>query len=83
VLISAARARGVQRVLVDLSATTFCDSCGLRALIGEDRELKVHGGRMGVVCPCEGAVSRLFEMTGSHELLAVRDSADAALDALA
>ncbi|HYM58387.1 MAG TPA: STAS domain-containing protein [Solirubrobacteraceae bacterium] len=84
VLISAARARGVRRVLVDLSATTFCDSCGLRALIGEDRELKAHGGRMGVVCPSgEGPVPRLFEMTGAHELLAIRDSADAGLDALA
>jgi anti-sigma B factor antagonist len=83
VLISGARVRGVRRVLVDLSATTFCDSCGLRGLIGEDRELKVHGGRLGVVCPGDGPVSRLFAITRAHELLAVRESADAALDALA
>ena len=82
VRISGARSRGVRRVLVDLSATTFCDSTGLRALIGENHELKVYGGRMGVVCPGEGPVFRLFEMTGTHELLAVQDSADAALDAL-
>jgi anti-sigma B factor antagonist len=84
VAISAARTRGARRVLVDLSATTFCDSTGLRALIGEDRELQVCGGRMSIVCPSnDGPVSRLFELTGAHELLAVRDSADAALDALA
>jgi anti-sigma B factor antagonist len=84
VAISAARTRGSRRVLVDLSETTFCDSSGLRALIGEHRELQVQGGRMGVVCPSgDGPVARLFEMTGTHELLAVRDSADAALDALA
>jgi len=69
--IDAARTDGVLRVLVDLSRVQFCDSTGLRALVGAARELRIVGGRLGVACPGDGPVARLIDLTGTRELLAV------------
>jgi anti-anti-sigma factor len=77
--IDMARAHGLRRILVDLTALEFCDSTGLRALIGAAQELRIARGRLTVVCPGEGPVSRLLELTGMRETLDVyRDVAVAA-----
>jgi anti-anti-sigma factor len=60
------------RVVADLSLVRFCDSCGLRAIVGEARETGYVGGRLTVVAPEGGAVRRLLELTGLTELLEVR-----------
>jgi anti-sigma B factor antagonist len=62
-------ARRGQRVVVDLSKLGFCDSCGLRALMGEAREAQFAGGRVSFVAPTEGSVLRLLELTGLVETL--------------
>jgi anti-sigma B factor antagonist len=70
------RRLGAQRgrhVVVDLSELAFCDSCGLRALLGEARETAFEGGRLDVVAPTGTAVRRLLEVTGCLETLHVRD----------
>jgi anti-sigma B factor antagonist len=69
--IDMARAHGLRRILVDLTGLDFCDSTGLRALIGAAQELRIARGRLTVVCPEEGPVSRLLELTGMRETLNV------------
>ena len=70
-------------MLVDLTTAEFCDSAGLRALIGCRRELAARGGRMAVAALEDSAVGRMFALAGAHELLPVYEDCDAALAALA
>jgi anti-anti-sigma factor len=83
VRVDAARRTGSRRVVVDLTTAEFCDSVGLRALIGAHQEVAVSGGRMAVAAREDGAVGRLFGLAGAHELLDVHADADAAVAALA
>jgi anti-sigma B factor antagonist len=83
VRIDAARRAGFRRLLLDLTTAEFCDSAGLRALIGCDRELAAHGSRMAVAAFDDGAVGRLFALAGANELLEIHPDCDTALAALA
>jgi len=83
VRIDAARRAGFRRVLVDLTTAEFCDSAGLRALIGTYRELAAHGGRLVVAVPPDSAVGRMFALAGAPEVLPVYETVDAGLAALA
>ena len=83
VRIDAARQAGSRRLLVDLTTAQFCDSVGLRALIGSQQELLAQGGRMAIAVLEDSAVGRLFVLAGAHELLEIHDSRDAAVAALA
>jgi anti-sigma B factor antagonist len=56
-------------VVLDLSGLEFCDSTGLRALLGEAREQQICGGRLLVVAPRGGIARRLFEVCGVDQLL--------------
>jgi anti-sigma B factor antagonist len=67
------------RVVVDLTALDFCDSTGLRALVGAVGEVRVLGGKAVVAVTPDGALDRLLEMSGMGEFLRVADSADEAL----
>jgi anti-sigma B factor antagonist len=82
VRIDAARRNGSRTLLLDLTTADFCDSTGLRALVGCRREVVAHGGRMAVAVQEDGAVGRMFTLAGAHELLPVYESVDAALTAL-
>ena len=83
VRIDSARRTGSRRMLVDLTTAGFCDSVGLRALIGSRQEMAAQGGRMAVAARPDSAVGRLFDLAGAHELLEVHEDLDAALAALA
>ena len=83
VRIDAARRAGFRTILLDLTTAGFCDSAGLRALIGAERELAAHGRRMAVAALANSAVGRLFALAGAGELLEVHPDGDAALAALA
>src|SRR5215211_9478594 len=74
--LDAARTQRVRRVVVDLTGVDFCDSTGLRALMGASTELRVGGGRLAVAVLPGGAVSRLFDMTGIRESLRTFDTQD-------
>ena len=76
--LDAARVHRVKRLVIDLTGVDFCDSTGLRALLGASRELRVSGGRFAVACLPGGAVERLFDMVGARETLRVYASADEA-----
>jgi len=82
-LLDAARTQRVKRLVVDLTGVDFCDSTGLRALMGASTELRVGGGRLAVAVLPGGTVSRLFEMTGIRESLRTFDTQREALDSVA
>jgi anti-sigma B factor antagonist len=81
--IDRARAAGARRLLVDLTTADFCDSTGLRALVGCRREIVAGGGRMVVAVLEDSAVARMFTLAGAHELLPVHEGTQQALAALA
>ena len=81
--LDAARVHRVRRLVVDLSGVDFCDSTGLRALIGASREIRVSGGTLAIACLPDGAVGRLFDMVGARESLRVLDSQREALASVA
>jgi anti-anti-sigma factor len=83
VRIDNARRDGARRVLVDLTATEFCDSTGLRALVGCRQELVAGGGRMAIAVLDDSAVARMFTLAGAHELMQVYDALEPAMAALA
>ena len=83
VRIDAARRAGSRRILLDLTTAEFCDSAGLRALIGSERELAAHGRRMAIAAVDGSAVGRLFALAGANELLEIHPDCEAALAALA
>jgi anti-sigma B factor antagonist len=78
-----ARARRGTRVLLDLSELAFCDSTGLRALVGAVREVEINGGRAALVVPPDGMLARLLEMSGLGEFLNVAASLEAGRQRLA
>src|SRR3954451_8390969 len=83
VRIDIARRDGARRLLVDLTAAEFCDSTGLRALIGCRQETVASGGRMGVAFLADSAVARMFALAGASELLPLYEGVEPALAALA
>ena len=83
VRIDTARRNGSKRLLVDLTTAEFCDSSGLRALIGCRQEVAGAAGRMVVAAHEESAVGRMFALAGAHEVLPVYEDTESALAALA
>jgi anti-sigma B factor antagonist len=65
------------RVLVDLAEVEFCDSAGLRALLGAAREIEARAGRMVVAVVPGSVVDRLLELVGLREFLRVLPPDDA------
>ena len=80
--LDAARDGRRPRLLVDLTAVEFCDSTGLRALLGAGSEVRAHGGRFALVCRPAGGVARLLEMVGAAEWIAIYADPAGALAAL-
>ena len=70
------------RLLVDLTAVDFCDSTGLRALLGAASEVRAHGGRFAIVCPPSGDVARLLEIVGAGEWLGIHADPESGMAAL-
>src|SRR5687767_11816546 len=66
--LDAARMNGVSGVLLDLTDVSFCDSQGLSAILGEDREMRVARKKFALVAPEDSEVRRLFELCGVVEV---------------
>ena len=77
-----AGARRRTRVLLDLSELQFCDSTGLRALVGAVREVEISGGRAALVVPPDGMLARILDLSGLGEFLRVSPTAAVALKSL-
>lgn len=71
---------GDGHVVIDLLGITFVDSTGLRALIMADERAREKGGRLTLVL-APGPVTKLFDITGVDQHLAVTDSVESALAA--
>ena len=80
--LDASRAGRRPRLLVDLSKVEFCDSTGLRALLGAASEVRTHGGRFALVCEPGGGVARLLDVVGATEVIAVHPDRATAIAAL-
>jgi anti-sigma B factor antagonist len=78
-LLDAARIQRVRRLVVDLTGVDFCDSTGLRALMGASTELRHAGGKLAVAVLPDGGVARLFDVTGIHESLPTYDTQEEAI----
>ena len=72
------RHRG-HRFVIDFTRLGFCDSTGLRALLGEARECAIMSGRSIIVAPEVGPVRRLFELTGLTDVLEITPDVDSAV----
>ena len=83
VRIDGARRNGARRLLIDLTTAEFCDSTGLRALVGCRQEVLASGGRMAVAVPGDSAVGRMFALAGAAELRPVYEGLEPALATLA
>ena len=70
------------RLMIDLTELEFCDSTGLRALIGAVRELEIGGGKAALAVIPGGSLDRLLQLTGLHEFTRIADSPTAALQRL-
>jgi anti-anti-sigma factor len=69
--LDSAMAGGVGVVVVDMSATTFCDSAGVKVLVQARQRAKAAGGKeLRLVLP-PGKVRRVFELMGVDQLLPV------------
>jgi len=51
-------------VVVDMTSTHFCDSAGLQTLITAYKRAQAEGGELRLVMPADGAVPRVFTLTG-------------------
>ena len=80
--LDASRAGRYPRLLVDLTNVDFCDSTGLRALLGAAAEVRAAGGRFAIVCPPNGDVARGLEIVGAAEWMAIHDDPESGLAAV-
>ena len=70
------------RLLIDLSSVPFMDSAGLGALIGGIRRAREAGGDVAVACS-RPTLTRLLHTTGFDRIVAVTETLDEAVKALA
>ena len=63
------------RVVVDLSGLEFCDSTGLRALLGAARVARIRLAEVCIVPPSGSAAARAFELAGASDFLPLIDRA--------
>jgi anti-sigma B factor antagonist len=80
--LDATRAGRRPQLLVDLTAVDFCDSTGLRALLGAASEVRAHGGRFAIACPPSGEVARLLEIVGAGEWMAIHGDPETGMASL-
>jgi anti-sigma B factor antagonist len=63
-LIIAAVVPGVSVIIADLTATSFCDSSGLRHLLLAYRQAAAAGAQLRLAIPPRGPIGRLIQLTG-------------------
>src|SRR5215475_3334478 len=69
---------GPATLIVDLTATEFCDSAGLNSLVRAFRRAGASGIEMRLAV-CGPAVRRILEVTGADQLIGIYPSAPASL----
>src|SRR5258707_13201941 len=74
--------RGATLLVVDMCATTFCDSAGLNALVRAFKRATASGAGMRVVVSAR-AVQRVLAITGVDHLIDIYPTVAAAMAAMA
>lgn len=69
---------GARVVIADLSATTFCDSAGVRTLLVTAHQAADSGTELRLVVRAGGPVRRIIELMAIDRLLPVYPTLDAA-----
>jgi anti-sigma B factor antagonist len=67
---------GAAVVVIDMSATTFCDSAGVQAIIAAYRHAGANGTRLRLVAT---TVLRVLTLVGADQLVPVYPALEAAL----
>jgi anti-sigma B factor antagonist len=62
------------RLVLDLSAVTFCDSTGLAVLVGFHKRLAASGGGLELCAPAP-RMQHLLAITGLNRVFTIRDTA--------
>lgn len=73
---------GAKFLLADLSDVEYMDSVGLGILVAGAKRAAAEGGALSVAC-ARPSVTKVFEISGTHELLGLQPSADQAREFLA
>jgi anti-anti-sigma factor len=76
--LTAALTPGLPALIIDLTATTFCDSAGIGALARAHSRAAVTGTRVHLAAP-PGAVTRILHVTGLDQLWTIHPSLAVAL----
>jgi len=63
-----ARAAGPVDLVLDLAGVSYCDSCGMRVLLGTAQRVAADGGRFGLR-HVAGQPSRALKLTGLDRVL--------------
>jgi anti-anti-sigma factor len=74
-------APGITAVVADLTATTFCDSAGIRQLVMAHGKAAACGVQLRLAAPESGAVDRVLELLGLDQLLPKYATVEAAIAA--
>jgi anti-sigma B factor antagonist len=76
--VAAALAPGVQAVIADMAATTFCDSAGITMLIRAKKQATARGAELRLLLP-DPNVLRVLKIQGVDAVLPIYHSLDEAL----
>jgi len=71
-------AQGATRVIADMTATTFCDSAGIAALVRVVQQAAAHGSGLWLAASTP-PVTRVLALTGVDKLIEVYPSVAAAM----
>ena len=78
VLLGAA-SHGHTTIVVDMTRSRFCDSCGLSVLVRAHKRALGEGGELRLVIPPDGTVFRIFALTSLYRFIPRFDSLTEAL----
>ena len=78
-LLAAALTPGVPLVIADLTATSFCDTSGVRALVQAHQQAGLSGAQLRLAIAPGGSVRRVLELTGLGRVLNVYPGLDEAI----
>ncbi|MCY6483585.1 anti-sigma F factor antagonist [Clostridium aestuarii] len=70
---------GCNKLIMDFSGVTFMDSSGIGVVIGRYKKLSSRHGRLSVT-KVNGAVKRVFELSGMFKIIPLYDSVEQALE---
>jgi len=78
----AALAPGVRTVIADLTATSFCDSSGVHAIVRAHELAAGSQIALRVAVSPEGSVRRVLQLTGAVQVMPVHSTVAEALSAV-